>query len=91
DVKRLNEALRSVMVGEGALGENRAFRTERGAREFAAGDRIIFLENARFVEPRATRLGPQHVKNGMLGTVVSTGDKRGDAVLSVRLDSGRDV
>ncbi|NNU58196.1 BID domain-containing protein, partial [Rhizobium indigoferae] len=35
--------------------------------------------------------GPQHVKNGMLGTVVSTGDKRGDAVLSVRLDSGRDV
>ncbi|QIO72755.1 Ti-type conjugative transfer relaxase TraA [Rhizobium leguminosarum bv. trifolii] len=91
DVKYLNEALRSVMVGEGALGENRAFRTERGAREFAVGDRIIFLENARFVEPRATRLGPQHVKNGMLGTVVSTGDKRGDAVLSVRLDSGRDV
>ncbi|TBZ31538.1 Ti-type conjugative transfer relaxase TraA [Rhizobium leguminosarum bv. viciae] len=91
DVKRLNEALRSVMVGEGALGEDRAFRTERGAREFAAGDRIIFLENARFVEPRAMRLGPQHVKNGMLGTVVSTGDKRGDAVLSVRLDSGRDV
>ncbi|MGM5059221.1 Ti-type conjugative transfer relaxase TraA [Rhizobium sp. 862_C5_N1_2] len=91
DVKYLNEALRSVMVGEGALGENRAFQTERGARAFAAGDRIIFLENARFVEPRATRLGPQHVKNGMLGTVVSTGDKRGDAVLSVRLDSGRDV
>ncbi|MGR9074940.1 Ti-type conjugative transfer relaxase TraA [Rhizobium leguminosarum] len=91
DVKRLNEALRSVMSEEGALSENRAFRTERGAREFAAGDRIIFLENARFVEPRATRLGPQHVKNGMLGTVVSTGDKRGDAVLSVRLDSGRDV
>ncbi|MBB4343622.1 Ti-type conjugative transfer relaxase TraA [Rhizobium leguminosarum] len=91
DVKRLNEALRSVMVGEGALGEDRAFRTERGAREFAAGDRIIFLENARFVEARAMRLGPQHVKNGMLGTVVSTGDKRGDAVLSVRLDSGRDV
>ncbi|MGM5085522.1 Ti-type conjugative transfer relaxase TraA [Rhizobium sp. 814_E9_N1_1] len=88
DVKYLNEALRSVMVGEGALGENRAFQTERGARAFAAGDRIIFLENARFVEPRATRLGPQHVKNGMLGTVVSTGDKRGDAVLS---DSGRDV
>ncbi|WP_322790944.1 Ti-type conjugative transfer relaxase TraA (plasmid) [Rhizobium indigoferae] len=91
DVKRLNEALRSVMVGEGALGENRAFRTERGAREFAAGDRIIFLENARFLELRAPRLGPQHVKNGMLGTVVSTGDKRGDTLLTVRLDSGRDV
>ncbi|NEI37330.1 Ti-type conjugative transfer relaxase TraA, partial [Rhizobium leguminosarum] len=91
DVKRLNEALRSVMTGEGALGESRSFRTERGAREFAAGDRIIFLENARFLEPRAPRLGPQYVKNGMLGTVVSTGDKRGDTLLSVRLDNGRDV
>ncbi|TBC81214.1 Ti-type conjugative transfer relaxase TraA, partial [Rhizobium leguminosarum] len=91
DVKRLNEALRSVMSQEGALSENRTFRTERGARDFAAGDRIIFLENARFIEPRAPRLGPQHVKNGMLGTVVSTGDKRGDTLLSVRLDNGRDV
>ncbi|EJJ26256.1 Ti-type conjugative transfer relaxase TraA [Rhizobium sp. CF142] len=91
DVKRLNEALRSVMTGEGALGDNHSFQTERGAREFAAGDRIIFLENARFVEPRARRLGPQYVKNGMLGTVVATGDKRGDALLSVRLDNGRDV
>ncbi|NKL03355.1 Ti-type conjugative transfer relaxase TraA, partial [Rhizobium leguminosarum bv. viciae] len=91
DVKRLNEALRSVLTGEGALGENRSFRTERGAREFGVGDRIIFLENARFLEPRTPRLGPQYVKNGMLGTVVSTGDKRGDTLLSVRLDNGRDV
>ncbi|QND17061.1 Ti-type conjugative transfer relaxase TraA (plasmid) [Rhizobium leguminosarum bv. trifolii] len=91
DVKRLNEALRTVMTGEGALGENRSFQTERGGREFAVGDRIIFLENSRFLEPRAPRLGPQYVKNGMLGTVVSTGDKRGDTLLSVRLDNGRDV
>ncbi|WP_338811528.1 Ti-type conjugative transfer relaxase TraA (plasmid) [Agrobacterium leguminum] len=91
DVKRLNEALRSVMIGEGALRDRRSFRTERGEREFAAGDRIIFLENARFVEPRAPRLGPQYVKNGMLGTVVSTGDKRGGTLLAVRLDNGRDV
>ncbi|WP_427145486.1 Ti-type conjugative transfer relaxase TraA, partial [Rhizobium pisi] len=91
DVTRLNEALRSVMTGEGALGESRSFQTERGAREFATGDRIIFLENARFLEPRAPRLGPQYVKNGMLGTVVSTGYKHGDPLLSVRLDNGRDV
>ncbi|TBY71518.1 Ti-type conjugative transfer relaxase TraA [Rhizobium leguminosarum bv. viciae] len=91
DVKRLNEALRSVISDAGALGENRSFQTERGGREFAAGDRIIFLENARFLEPRAPRLGPQYVKNGMLGTIVSTGDKRGDTLLSVRLDNGRDV
>ncbi|ARM11059.1 MULTISPECIES: Ti-type conjugative transfer relaxase TraA [Rhizobium] len=91
DVKRLNEALRSVMTQEGALGESRSFRTERGAREFAAGDRIIFLENARFIEPRARRLGPQYVKNGMLGTVVSTGDAKGEVLLSVRLDNGSKV
>jgi Ti-type conjugative transfer relaxase TraA len=91
DVKRLNEALRAVMIGEGALGDRRTFQTKRGAREFAAGDRIIFLENARFAEPRARHLGPQYVKNGMLGTVISTGDRRGDALLSVRLDNGRDI
>jgi Ti-type conjugative transfer relaxase TraA len=91
DVKRLNEALRSVMTGGGALGDNRAFQTERGAREFAVGDRIIFLENARFVEPRARRLGPQYVKNGMLGTIVSTGDRRDPTLLSVHLDNGREI
>ncbi|MBB4573551.1 Ti-type conjugative transfer relaxase TraA [Rhizobium lentis] len=91
DVKRLNEALRSVMTGEGALGESRSFRSERGTREFAAGDRIIFLENARFIEPRAGRLGPQYVKNGMLGTIVSTGDEKGEVLLSVRLDNGSKV
>ncbi|UVC12475.1 Ti-type conjugative transfer relaxase TraA (plasmid) [Rhizobium sp. TH2] len=91
DVKRLNESLRKVMMEEGALTGAREFQTARGVREFAAGDRIIFLENARFLEPRARRLGPQYVKNGMLGTVVTTGDQRGDALLSVRLDNGRDV
>ncbi|MBP2448621.1 Ti-type conjugative transfer relaxase TraA [Rhizobium leguminosarum] len=91
DVRKLNEALRSVMTQEGALSESRSFQTERGTREFAVGDRIIFLENARFLEPRAHRLGPQYVKNGMLGAVVSTGDKRGDPLLSVRLDNGRKV
>lgn len=91
DVKRLNEALRNVMKDDGALTVSREFQTERGVREFAAGDRIIFLENARFLEPRARKIGPQYVKNGMLGTVVSTGDMRGGPLLSVRLDNGRDV
>lgn len=91
DVKRLNESLRGVMNAAGALTAAREFRTERGIREFAAGDRIISLENARFLEPRARRLGPQYVKNGMLGTVVATGDLRGGPLLSVRLDNGRDL
>jgi len=91
DVKRLNEALRKVLIDDGVLTQSRTFATERGTREFAAGDRIIFLENARFVEPQATHLGPQRVKNGMLGTVTSTTDKRGRTLLSVRLDNGREV
>ncbi|MBX5043617.1 Ti-type conjugative transfer relaxase TraA [Rhizobium lentis] len=91
DVRKLNEALREVMAGEGALSDSRTFQTARGAREFAVGDRIIFLENARFLEPRARSSGPQYVKNGMLGTIISTGDKRGEVLMSVRLDNGHKV
>jgi hypothetical protein len=43
----------------GGLGRALTFRTNDGSREFAPGDRIVFLENSR-------DLG---VKNGMLGTV----------------------
>ncbi|KAB2758610.1 Ti-type conjugative transfer relaxase TraA [Brucella anthropi] len=91
DVHRLNEALRRVMREEGALDAARSFRTERGMREFAAGDRIIFLENARFLEPRAGGNNPQYVRNGMFGTVVSTGNAFRAPLLSVRLDSGSEI
>src|SRR5581483_3517061 len=50
---------------------------ERGERDFAAGDRVIFLKNER-------GLG---VKNGTLGTVEELTRQR----LSVRLDDGRQV
>ncbi|MGG6898150.1 Ti-type conjugative transfer relaxase TraA [Rhizobium sp. BR 315] len=91
DVMRLNDAIRAVMLHQDALGEGRSFRTERGRREFSVGDRIIFLENARFVEPKAPHLTVQHVKNGMFGTVISTTDRGGEPFLFVRLDNGRDV
>ncbi|WP_168878801.1 Ti-type conjugative transfer relaxase TraA [Rhizobium sp. P28RR-XV] len=91
EVRRLNDAIRAVMLQQNALGEGRSFRTERGRREFSEGDRIIFLENARFVEPRAPHLAVQHVKNGMFGTVISIADRGGKPFLIVRLDSGRDV
>lgn len=91
DVRKLNEAIRTVMTAQGGLSDGRAFQTERGGREFAIGDRLIFLENARFFEPRADHLAVQHVKNGMLGTVVRTTSNRGETLLTVKLDAGREV
>lgn len=74
-----------------ALGEERAYQTERGVRQFAIGDRLIFLENARFFETRAEHLAVQDVKNGMLGTVVRTTNERGETLLTVKLDAGHEV
>ncbi|AVH44756.1 conjugal transfer protein TraA [Agrobacterium tumefaciens] len=73
DVRALNAAIRSELQrshllershgpsagGDGEDGRELTFQTSNGKRAFAAGDRIIFLENNR-------DLG---VKNGMLGTV----------------------
>lgn len=91
DVGKLNHAIRSVMRRQEALGEDRAYQTERGVRQFAIGDRLIFLENARFFEKRAEHLAVQHVKNGMLGTVLRTTNKHGETLLTVKLDAGREV
>jgi hypothetical protein len=64
DVRAINDEIRTALQerGELARGEDAgalAFQTNNGKRDFAPGDRIVFLENNR-------DLG---VKNGMLGTV----------------------
>ena len=64
DVRAINDTIRTELQdrGELARGEDAGaltFQTNDGSREFAPGDRIVFLENNR-------DLG---VKNGMLGTV----------------------
>ncbi|KAB2723430.1 Ti-type conjugative transfer relaxase TraA [Brucella intermedia] len=60
DVRALNELAREKLVERGIVDEGHLFRTENGARRFAAGDRIVFLKNE----------GSLGVKNGVLGTVV---------------------
>jgi len=88
DVRAINDAIRAELQDRGELarvdedreGPGRAltFQTNAGKRDFATGDRIVFLENNR-------DLG---VKNGMLGTVehvepgriIATLDGRGDSV-----------
>jgi hypothetical protein len=77
DVHAINDAIRTELQerGELAQGEDAGaltFQTNDGKREFAPGDRIVFLENNR-------DLG---VKNGMLGTVEAVEPGR----LTARLD-----
>jgi Ti-type conjugative transfer relaxase TraA len=72
DVAELNQLARGRMRDAGALGADEVVQTERGARSFAAGDRVMFLRNERSMG----------VKNGSLGTL----EKIEGSSLTVRLD-----
>ena len=71
DVRDLNEAIRKARNEAGELGMAAVFPAEQGKREFAAGDRIVFLKNDR-------ELG---VKNGTLGQVEEAREGKVIAVL----------
>lgn len=77
EVEMLNQAARQKLAEQGELGRDVAVQTERGERQFADRDRILFLKNER-------ELG---VKNGTLGTI----EKAATDSLAVRLDDGRRV
>jgi Ti-type conjugative transfer relaxase TraA len=77
EVRELNEEARRRLRATGDLGEDVRFATERGGRDFAAGDRLMFLRNER-------SLG---VKNGTLGTI----ERVTPEGMTVRLDSGQRV
>lgn len=77
EVHALNALARERRERRGELGEEVTIRTERGERQLARGDRVIFLRNER-------SLG---VKNGSLGRVESVSSAR----LAVMLDDGRSV
>jgi len=47
EARELNQAARERMREVGALGEDAQVTTERGARSFAPGDRVMFLKNER--------------------------------------------
>jgi Ti-type conjugative transfer relaxase TraA len=77
EVRDLNIAARDKLRDHGELGGDVDVKTERGERQFASGDRIMFLRNERGMG----------VKNGTLGTVeqVTPGH------MAVRTDDGRSV
>jgi Ti-type conjugative transfer relaxase TraA len=77
EVHALNLATREKLRGADHLGEDLTIHTERGERQFASGDRLMFLKNER-------ELG---VKNGTLGTVETLTRSR----IAVMLDDGRSV
>jgi Ti-type conjugative transfer relaxase TraA len=77
EVRELNLMARSQMRRAGDLGNDATIETARGDRQFASGDRIMFLRNER-------GLG---IKNGTLGTVYAAHPAR----LAVRTDDGRKV
>ncbi len=77
EVRSLNEEARGRLRASGDLGQDVAVQAERGERQFASGDRIMFLRNERSMG----------VKNGTLGTVEQVSPDR----MGVRLDDGRQV
>jgi Ti-type conjugative transfer relaxase TraA len=77
EVRALNESARERRREVGDLGDDVRLTIERGARRFASGDRVMFLQNER-------GLG---VKNGTLGTVEQVSERS----MSVRTDNGRSV
>jgi Ti-type conjugative transfer relaxase TraA len=77
EVRALNEAARDRMRAACDLGDDIRLTVERGARSFASGDRVMFLQNDR-------GLG---VKNGTLGTIKAIGARS----MSVRTDQGSTV
>jgi len=77
EVRSLNEEARERLRTSDELGQNVAVQAERGTRQFASGDRVMFLRNERSMG----------VKNGTLGTVRRVSPER----MGVRLDDGREI
>ncbi|SDG82432.1 Ti-type conjugative transfer relaxase TraA [Pelagibacterium luteolum] len=71
DVAQLNALAREALRETGMIAEGEPFLTVNGQRRFAAGDRVVFLQNE-------ASLG---VKNGMLGRVVEA--ERGKITIAV--------
>ncbi|MGA7426412.1 MAG: AAA family ATPase [Rhodoplanes sp.] len=77
EVRTLNDLARGTLREAGELGEDVSITVERGRRDFASGDRVMFLKNDR-------GLG---IKNGSLGIVETVDPGR----MTVHLDAGRQV
>lgn len=82
DVKNINDNVRGLRKAAGELSQGLDFETKNGPREFAAGDRVVFLKNVNKASEQAAMGG--EVKNGYTGTVRQVGLE----TLQVELDDG---
>ena len=77
DVRDLNEAIRKARAEADELGQAAAFQTGQGKREFAAGDRVVFLKNDRELGVKNGTLGRvEEAAAGRLGVVLDNGERR---------------
>jgi Ti-type conjugative transfer relaxase TraA len=74
EVQELNNMARDLKKRDGELGKDHTVATERGQRQFAAGDRVYFLK----------RDDDLHVVNGTLGTIRAIDGATGQ--MQVQLD-----
>ena len=77
EVQSLNGEARDRLRASGDLGDDVTVKAERGERQLATGDRIMFLRNERGMG----------VKNGTLATI----ERVSPEGMAVRLDDGRGV
>jgi Ti-type conjugative transfer relaxase TraA len=77
EVQSLNGEARDRLRASGDLGDDVTVKAERGERQFATGDRIMFLRNERGMG----------VKNGTLATI----ERVSPEGMAVRLDDGRGI
>jgi len=84
-VSALNAEIRLRLKERGVIGEGGGFETSRGWSEFGAGDRIVFLQNDKYLLRDSGILDAQGVRNGERATVEASED----GVLSLRLEDGR--
>ena len=85
DVRDLNELARAQLRAAGELRTpDQVVQTERGARAFATGDRIMFQRNERGLGGDGRGRDGVAVKNGTLGTVLEVASA--GELLTVRLD-----
>jgi len=82
EVRVLNEGARERMRDAGDLGEDVRITVDRGARDFASGDRVMFLQNERGLGGDGVG-----VKNGTLGTIEDVSSRS----IGVRTDDGRSI